>query len=54
MVAVGLGQSRAQEIINELALHDNIKVACINSPESCTVSGDDVSSLKSGRSLREN
>ena len=41
MVAVGLSQSRAQEIINELALQDNINVACINSPESCTVSGDD-------------
>lgn len=46
MVAVGLGQSRVQEITNEPASHDNIKAACINSPESCTVSGDDVSPSK--------
>lgn len=41
MVVVGLNQSKAQEIINELAFEDKSNIACINSPESCTLSGDE-------------
>ena len=41
MVVVGLDQSQAQQIITELALEDNACIACINSPESCTISGDE-------------
>ena len=42
MVVVGLNQSKAQEIITELALEDSSSIACINSPESCTLSGDEL------------
>ena len=42
MVVVGLSQSEAQEIITELALEGNSSIACINSPESCTLSGDEL------------
>ena len=41
MVVVGLNQSKAQEIITELALEGSSTIACINSPESCTLSGDE-------------
>ena len=40
MLVVGFDQSNAHNTIAELATHDNIVVACINSPESCTLSGD--------------
>lgn len=42
MVVTGLGQSKAQEIITELASQENVRIACINSPESCTISGDEL------------
>lgn len=41
MVVIGLGHSKAKEIITELAFQDNASIACINSPESCTISGDE-------------
>lgn len=41
MVVIGVGQSKAQEIMTELAFQDNASIACINSPESCTISGDE-------------
>lgn len=40
MMAAGLGPDDAQSQIDELALSSQIKVACINSPESVTISGD--------------
>ena len=41
MVVVGLNQSKAKEIITDLALEQTCSIACINSPESCTISGDE-------------
>ena len=41
MVVVGLDQKEVRETLTELALEDICSIACINSPESCTVSGDD-------------
>jgi len=40
MMAAGLGKDTAQEEINSLGLERFITVACINSPESVTISGD--------------
>ncbi|KAJ5715138.1 Acyl transferase/acyl hydrolase/lysophospholipase [Penicillium malachiteum] len=40
MAAVGLGKDQAQTIIEECALSESVTVACANSPESTTVSGD--------------
>lgn len=40
MMAVGLGRERAAELISSLALQDRIGVACVNSIDSTTVSGD--------------
>ncbi|RAK85213.1 polyketide synthase [Aspergillus costaricaensis CBS 115574] len=40
MVAVGLGKEQAQAIVEECGLTDSAIVACANSPESTTVSGD--------------
>ena len=40
MMAVGLDRSQAQEIINELTLQNSAGIACTNSPESSTLSGD--------------
>ncbi|PYI29622.1 polyketide synthase [Aspergillus indologenus CBS 114.80] len=40
MAAVGLGKDQAAAIIEECALRDSVTVACANSPESTTVSGD--------------
>ncbi|RAH64472.1 type I polyketide synthase [Aspergillus aculeatinus CBS 121060] len=42
MAAVGLGKDQAAAIIEEYALRDSVTVACANSPESITVSGDTV------------
>ncbi|KAI1455535.1 ketoacyl-synt-domain-containing protein [Annulohypoxylon moriforme] len=40
MMAVGLGRRDAQEHIDALCLDNQIRVACVNSPESVTISGD--------------
>ena len=40
MLAVGLSQSEAQKFIDELPLQQSVNVACINSPEASTLSGD--------------
>lgn len=40
MVAVGLGADRVRELISSLGLQDAVRVACINSPESTTASGE--------------
>ncbi|RAH60136.1 polyketide synthase [Aspergillus piperis CBS 112811] len=40
MVAVGLGKDQAQAIVEECGLTESAIVACANSPESTTVSGD--------------
>lgn len=40
MMAAGLGRSQADEIIQTLGLQSKINVACVNSPESVTISGD--------------
>ncbi|MCJ1311389.1 hypothetical protein MMC25_005060 [Agyrium rufum] len=40
MMAVGLGAEQAQSEIDELTLGQHIKVACVNSHESVTISGD--------------
>ncbi|KAL1971038.1 hypothetical protein VTN77DRAFT_2872 [Rasamsonia byssochlamydoides] len=53
MMAVGLGGSRAQEIVTELELQESITVACLNSPESTTLSGDDVAIEKVLKVLQE-
>ncbi|KAJ5182352.1 Acyl transferase/acyl hydrolase/lysophospholipase [Penicillium cf. viridicatum] len=42
MAAVGLGKDQAEVIIEECALRGSVTVACANSPESTTVSGDTV------------
>jgi acyl transferase domain-containing protein len=41
MMAVSLGENTAKTEINALGLAGNIKVACVNSPESVTISGDE-------------
>ncbi|RDW91779.1 polyketide synthase-nonribosomal peptide synthetase [Coleophoma crateriformis] len=40
MMAAGLGKEQSQKEIDSLGLTEAIKVACINSPESVTISGD--------------
>ncbi|KAL2867458.1 type I polyketide synthase [Aspergillus lucknowensis] len=40
MIAAGLGKDEAQAEIDSLGLANAIKVACVNSPESVTISGD--------------
>ncbi|OJJ74373.1 hypothetical protein ASPBRDRAFT_193095 [Aspergillus brasiliensis CBS 101740] len=40
MVAVGIGKDQTQEIVEECELTKSVIVACANSPESTTVSGD--------------
>ncbi|KAJ5589352.1 hypothetical protein N7537_012030 [Penicillium hordei] len=40
MVAAGIGKDQAQDEIDSLDLSDVIKVACINSPENVTISGN--------------
>ncbi|KAI0003946.1 ketoacyl-synt-domain-containing protein [Xylariaceae sp. FL0662B] len=40
MMAAGLGRTDAQEHISTLGLDNQIRVACVNSPESITISGD--------------
>jgi acyl transferase domain-containing protein len=42
MAAVGLGKDEAEAIIEECGLRKSVIVACANSPESATVSGDTV------------
>ena len=42
MMAVGLGESGAQTIIADLDLKEHVTVACLNSPLSSTLSGDEV------------
>lgn len=42
MAAVGLGKDHVEVIIEECALRGSVTVACANSPESTTVSGDTV------------
>ncbi|KAJ5807079.1 Acyl transferase/acyl hydrolase/lysophospholipase [Penicillium riverlandense] len=42
MAAVGLGKDQTEAIIEECALGESVTVACANSPESTTVSGDTV------------
>ena len=39
MIAVGMSAELAESAIDELALKDQVGVACVNSPESVTVSG---------------
>ena len=41
MMAVGLSHDQAEEEINQLGLANSVCVACINSPESVTISGDE-------------
>jgi acyl transferase domain-containing protein/NADPH:quinone reductase-like Zn-dependent oxidoreductase len=41
MIAVGLGREAADSEIRSASLRDRIRVACVNSPESVTLSGDD-------------
>ena len=53
MVVVGLNQSKAQEIITELAFEDSSRIACINSPESCTLSGDELAMDKLHSTLQK-
>ncbi|TVY83962.1 Reducing polyketide synthase DEP5 [Lachnellula suecica] len=40
MLAAGIGRESAQSYIDELGLGNAIRVACVNSPESVTISGD--------------
>ncbi|TLD11638.1 hypothetical protein PspLS_11510 [Pyricularia sp. CBS 133598] len=40
MMAVGLSQDEADEDISSLGLAGKVRVACVNSPESVTISGD--------------
>jgi acyl transferase domain-containing protein len=40
MLAVGLGAERATQLLSDLRIQDTATVACINSPESTTISGD--------------
>ncbi|KAK9782215.1 putative polyketide synthase [Seiridium cardinale] len=40
MMAAGLGRAAANDKINSLGLGNKINVACVNSPESVTISGD--------------
>ena len=40
MIAMGLDQLAAEELINELGVRGGVFVACVNSPESVTLSGD--------------
>ncbi|TVY84107.1 Reducing polyketide synthase DEP5 [Lachnellula suecica] len=40
MIAVGLDRLTAQDSISKLMLEGHIRIACINSPESVTISGD--------------
>ncbi|KAJ5635342.1 polyketide synthase-nonribosomal peptide synthetase [Penicillium longicatenatum] len=40
MIAAGIGKDQAEIEIDTLGLSNEIKVACINSPESVTISGD--------------
>lgn len=40
MAAAGMDHKVAQETINSLSLQDSVVVACVNSPESVTLSGD--------------
>ncbi|KAJ5701471.1 Acyl transferase/acyl hydrolase/lysophospholipase [Penicillium malachiteum] len=42
MAAVGLGKDLVQAIIDDCALGESVTVACANSPDSTTVSGDTV------------
>lgn len=48
MMAAGLGRTDADEKISRLGLRENINVACVNSPESVTISGnvDGIQELK--------
>ena len=41
MMAVGLSSEEANQEISKLGLESAIKVACVNSPESVTISGDE-------------
>ena len=40
MMAAGISESVANQEISEIALENQLKVACINSPEGVTISGD--------------
>lgn len=40
MMAAGLSEGSAAEAISNLGLEENLRVACVNSPEGVTVSGD--------------
>ncbi|KAJ5817603.1 Acyl transferase/acyl hydrolase/lysophospholipase [Penicillium robsamsonii] len=42
MAAVGLGKDQTEAIIEQCGLRESVTVACTNSPESTTVSGDTV------------
>ncbi|KAL1863751.1 Type I Iterative PKS [Paecilomyces lecythidis] len=41
MACVGLGKLPAQRLIDEFSCHESIVIACINSPENTTLSGDE-------------
>src|SRR5205814_1375131 len=41
MMAIGFGSEEAQKVVDELELGVYLTVACHNSPESSTISGDD-------------
>ncbi|CAI7567668.1 unnamed protein product [Penicillium viridicatum] len=53
MAAVGLGKDQAEAIIEECALRGSVTVACANSPESTTVSGDTVAVNELLKTLEE-
>ncbi|PWY86696.1 polyketide synthase [Aspergillus heteromorphus CBS 117.55] len=53
MVTVQLDRSEAQLIIEELSLQESIQVACMNSPESTTISGDEVAIDDFARAARD-
>ncbi len=40
MIAVGMGAKQTAELISSLGVQDAAKIACVNSPESTTVSGE--------------
>ena len=54
MIAVALSPDEANHTISELKLEGHIRVACINSPESVTLSGDQESITQIEKSMQDN
>ena len=53
MMAVGLSESAASEEISQNAAKGQLRVACVNSPEGVTVSGDEIAVDKLLQTLQE-